>query len=904
MLCLDLRRFFLFSFLCMIFISSIFSLEANNGDGNLLKRTSDEMCHSCHKTDLNSPSDPDSIKTHNSIITGSSKWGSAWGVKGGKFGEFTCTTCHTAHDTRNIMLIKETLRAPNYPIDDFPGNTVDFRVFSGDIGTVGVMGDDSDGHESSTRICEVCHSQNKYHNYNTINNTDDLNHNNATNCTFCHPHTVGFKSTCNACHNSPPSTGKHGLHFALGSTSYGSTEIQSTATAYSFNCGICHSGTHQNTSNNPHTVEVNFAGIAIQDPYNQNPATYSPATYSVDDPKTGWTFNYSDGTCSNLYCHGNYPGSGKNASPSFETGSAPCGSCHGASNNPYYPTLINHVPLSGSHEIHVLTDRYFYQCILCHKDIVDGSYLSGYFIADKSKHVNGVVDLKFDLSDSRILLNSTYSIPTGTKMPSDGSSTRPYGFCSNIYCHSIAQTSTGGSLTGQPGEYKETPIWGDSSSWRICEICHNGGHGLAPINSGSHGRHLDYYFNLGSPNAATSCTICHKWNVDAPYGDCYQCHNNSNTHNLHVNHKVNVIFDPYWGNNATYTGTPDPGDGFGQCYSTYCHSNGTGGTKNSGETRPVSDNASPVWGYGSHLICNGCHGYPPNYPNGSPKANSHSYHSFTCWNCHRRTGSFSDNTVNTEYHVNGIYDVVPATDDTGIYFSYQYFPDGGTCTNVSCHGNRKWDGTYPLTSRLYFKSNEDENIIYEPAPNSYLASSGTYYGTTTYSTGITGSPGRRYMSPDIGYREESITQNLSLSEGYYRVAQFVSPRFAKSYYFPSGSPFYLYLRNVKSVSGNDAYVRYTLYQWNANDTEGTNFRTIVQDSANISIIAQNVTIPFYSNAPVTFSFGDRLICEIEFYGNAFLVAGSVTHYWGNSNSNAGLGLPMPVSFMPERMTYP
>ncbi len=130
------------------------SLAVADEDGNLLKRSEEETCHACHKTDSNSPSDPDAIKTHNSINTGSTKWGGNWGVAGGKYGAIVCTTCHTAHDTSNIYLIRETITTPdgsNFNWGSTNSVSVDFRSKSGSAGQAGTMGDDTVSHDPSSR---------------------------------------------------------------------------------------------------------------------------------------------------------------------------------------------------------------------------------------------------------------------------------------------------------------------------------------------------------------------------------------------------------------------------------------------------------------------------------------------------------------------------------------------------------------------------------------------------------------------------------------------------------------------------------------------------------------------------------------------------------------------------------
>lgn len=626
-------------------------LTAKTGTGMLLARdASNQLCMDCHN-----------LKNHSSQTT-DTKYGN-W--------QTVCLDCHTSHNTTNIHLIKKTITTPN------SGNkTVRFYNTAGDAVNSYA---DSVAASGTTGVCQVCHTQTQglggIVRWRNAGNADSSHYQTPATqkCTSCHSHAQGFRGSCDACHNSPPTTGKHSTHFGTGTASYGDTSLQSNAAAYSFNCGTCHQGTHINTgdqSNNPHPVETLFAGIAIQDLKNPGPA-YTASAPAVDDPGKGWTFNYSDGTCANTYCHGNYPGSGKITSLTFNTGTAPCSSCHEASNTT--------TPNSGSHARHAGSSYYTnYNCSLCHKDLVAGSGPSSYTLADKSKHVNGYVDWKLDTADSRISTSSTYSIPTGTAMPSDGTVPRAYGTCSSLYCHSIAQTSTGGPLTGLAGEY-QTPTWGvpfDRTTRFVCDKCH-----LRNPLSGSHPIHSGY----ASGQYQIHCNMCHYNNSGA--STCNPCHlgHTSEMYSpntpLHVNREANVsILGSYGGSSgAVYNGSLPVGDGFSNCSNVYCHSNGT-----SVSTGIIPANTSPNWGSGT-MACNGCHSYPPAYPNGNPKANSHSQHSvYTCNQCHYTTTNNGTAISNNAVHSNKSYNVDPGS---GTSFIYSFNVPGGTCSTISCHGN-------------------------------------------------------------------------------------------------------------------------------------------------------------------------------------------------------------------------
>ena len=396
-------------------------------------------------------------------------------------------------------------------------------------------------------ICQVCHTQ-------TLHWRADgtlADHYNSQDCATCHKHEEGFKVSCDVCHLAPPTTGKHTAHFDAGLADYGSTTIQSTPAAYGFSCGICHDGTHLNTTANPRSVEVVFAGVARQD--GATGASYAPSTFSLDDPGRGYSFNYSNGSCSNVYCHGNYPGSGKNASVTFGTGTAPCGSCHNASNTA--------PPASGSHVAHASNMRYNLSCSLCHAGEISGVGSASYTIADKQKHVSGNVDWAFDTGDTRVSLSSGYSIPSGTAMPSNGTVPRPYGTCSTTYCHSDGTSVA--ALNLQPNV---SPVWGSGSLG--CTACH----GMPPA------------YPNGSPkanghtaHADNACSTCHA--VTTSDGITITSFAN------HVNRTYDVNPDVASGATFTYTF----GATGGSCTNISCHGGNTA-----------------TWG-GPPLKCSNCH---------------------------------------------------------------------------------------------------------------------------------------------------------------------------------------------------------------------------------------------------------------------------------------------------------
>ncbi|MBI5848688.1 MAG: CxxxxCH/CxxCH domain-containing protein [Nitrospirae bacterium] len=623
----------------------------------------------------------DNTMLHNSNrFPNTTKWSGVWGTQGtGQYGQIVCATCHT-RTTANIKRVKDTvIVAPDTPAHSFPAQAGGLGPdFLSTIAPRG-FGDDTGGHAVSQKICEVCHSQNKYHNYNTANNTGDLSHNNNTDCIVCHKHMSGFASSCSDCHGNPPVVNSHsgpdGLAYtpATGSVTAGAHNVHTAKSVACRNCHYSSAGTGATHRDSAITLGFYlFGGIYQGGAYNgQTTAIYnatstSPATVVT---KTGAK------TCSNIYCHGNYPGSGRNATPVWD-GTVICGSCHNASNTTD--------PGTGKHGKHASSDYYEFKCTLCHKDIVGGTSPAGYTITDQSRHVNGYVDYKFDTTDPRVG-GGAYSIATGTAAPTNGTTPRAFGSCNTIYCHSNVQPEGG---VGGPSSYSN-PSWA-STGTAACGSCHAGGHG-ALIGTGSHSAHLAYAFTTSD---TYKCAICHSWDQSQSLS-CSSCHNFYAVpeYAKHANYKIEVVFDPAFNSSASYGKSPSftPGTGYSNCFNTYCHSNGT-----SVSTSVIPSNASPNWGSVA-LTCAACHGYPPSYAQDEPKSNSHAAHlSFnpTCNLCHYPTTTNGSTITSTVNHVNGTYNVAPDTSavfswggvsPVNVNFTYAYDTSGGRCSNISCH---------------------------------------------------------------------------------------------------------------------------------------------------------------------------------------------------------------------------
>jgi predicted CxxxxCH...CXXCH cytochrome family protein len=139
-------------------------------------------------------------------------------------------------------------------------------------------------------------------------------------CDMCHTasqHVAGWKG-CSTCHDTPPQTGAHLVHYnsngeLLTTMVYGDTTIESTADAYKFGCGNCHPLSNVYHQNGTLDVELYNPASPAGSLKAKNPPTaaYTPGSNPTSYVKSlypdgTYTFTYSDGTCSDVYCHSGY----------------------------------------------------------------------------------------------------------------------------------------------------------------------------------------------------------------------------------------------------------------------------------------------------------------------------------------------------------------------------------------------------------------------------------------------------------------------------------------------------------------------------------------------------------------------------------------------------------------------
>ncbi len=257
-----------------------------------------------------------------------------------------------------------------------------------------------------------------------------------------------------------------------------------------------------------------------------------------------------------------------------------------------------------------------------------------------------------------------------------------------------------GTVTGATGVGTVTPsdttsatltiIAGPVSTITLCGGCHGHPAGPNALTDNASGRSGGTFQGSHSKHVSVAA-------------DCAKCHGTAPTADNHSNGTIDipnplrgVTGESYGQASHAVSNAPT----FSSC-TTYCHSQGTSKTSNSGETRTASISTpltTMTWGTANASGCAGCHGNPPNYTSGATtwgaaKANSHqaTTHSATaCTVCH---SSVTGPTTVTTGHADGLYTVGNAN------ITYTYAVTGGTCvgnaSSTGCHlsGSATWGTT-------------------------------------------------------------------------------------------------------------------------------------------------------------------------------------------------------------------
>jgi predicted CxxxxCH...CXXCH cytochrome family protein len=583
---------------------------------------------------------------------------SASGVNGGQF----CWDCHDPHgDTASQILMVQKRPAKTtdgtYGIPaTTPGTDVNFINNSLATGAGGFAKTSAQG-TPEEGLCNTCHTYSasapKMEHYYSAGSdgASDGEHNSGTLCTTCHTHSNDTTNNgsafagagCTGCHNGPPAVGAHPTHVTAEPSSYGDYTNGSNASQYEYGCGKCHDGTgHPNQDNGSGTNGdpwiTNVVFDQTTDPEMSGLAVFTRGTEQGPEqgPNNEW-FSYTNGTCSNVYCHGDFTG-GNNATPTW-TGAAACGTCHNAS--------AATPPSGGAHAEHVGSGagEYQFACYLCHEATVDATPS----ISNKSKHVDGAATWDLDITNSRVGASATYS---GTEAGAKNPPSATYGSCLSVTCH----TSDG--VSGAPNVVAG---WGDGTQG--CAYCHNSGSAMA---TSAHNEHVNQAAYLGDN---FGCVDCHSGTVS---GDT-----TVSSPSTHID--MDGTADVAGTNVGTYSA--------GSCTTSYCHSSGQ-------ETTAYEDPGT--WSAGTLANdCKGCHGTTsstsgePDYSNGGAgtnTANSHAKHdrasTTDCNKCHDLVVNGSGNLFSGSEHLNG------AANASGAAIG-SYNASTETCSTVTCHTDGK-----------------------------------------------------------------------------------------------------------------------------------------------------------------------------------------------------------------------
>lgn len=464
------------------------------------------------------------------------------------------------------------------------------------------------------------------------------------------PGTLG----CTGCHGSNGTlvTGSHGGHL-------------SADVASNLNCVECHSATVNGAGavisvadHADRFVTVKFASstTAVNGTYNGQAAS------TVAAQKTPGT---AVGSCANVYCHSDgtkaaAPLVGKSPTPAWGGTAMNCTSCHGGGLGSAAFKSIS----TGRHAKHVLgTYKYNYSCATCHSATAVGSDA----IADRNKHVDSKIDVSFSgvakAGNANALFTATGHAPGQTGTVNDS--------CSNVYCHSNAQT---GGQTGTAFRFRNltgSKRFNQTVAVSLgCSGCHTTGSTTTGewTLSGKHLAHVS-----ATVNPAIGKVLA-----------CNDCHASGGTNFSRAKHSDGFI--NYSGIMAGKQSTLDLAGGV--CSTAYCHSNGKGAFKSM---------ATNNWFSSATLDCKGCHGSEtapafaskagePNYTTG----NSHEKHvsvAADCYTCHRTTTTATGALFATTTHVNKAINVnIPKLAGFN-NLSGVYNTTAKTCSATYCHSN-------------------------------------------------------------------------------------------------------------------------------------------------------------------------------------------------------------------------
>ncbi len=336
-------------------------------------------------------------------------------------------------------------------------------------------------------------------------------------CQSCHtnPHGGGWQG-CQICHQSPPATGSHAIHYGVANDpnlAYGDVSVTSTIDAYKFGCGNCHpldQGKHMDgsvevelydTASPPGSIKARNPATALYDGVQHKcsdvychsgpTVTSGPVGAALTSPPDpvppGYTLNGTfvmDPTCSSL-TYAPYTvtrGRAYATTPAWGTSGTfgQCTECH-----PFPLTTRDPDVKAGVGDGHQWIDEYGYpnlhaynmsysplRCRVCHYATVTAAGTTHYSgqsgdpivydpipLATRVTHVNGSIDVAFDTVDP-VVYRRTYSLAGASYNPATKT-------CSGVACHVMT--------SGVSRRWQSQPQWGTPYRWwedAECDLCH------------------------------------------------------------------------------------------------------------------------------------------------------------------------------------------------------------------------------------------------------------------------------------------------------------------------------------------------------------------------------------------------------------------------------------------------
>jgi len=379
-----------------------------------------------------------------------------------------CAVCH--YDYAKMMNVTSTARwtfaHTNAVLDIYTSNHVPNNIFTTPYDK-GIKGGYYKGYRGGSLI------------YNE--NTPGAN--NVCAATYCHgagdsPVWGTGTAACGSCHAIPPTAGRHSTH----NNGYVGYKNNSNTTTYDFGCYKCHSDTANHASGPVTTTRaalVNFDNLST--PQNAS------GIYAQGAPAgTDGTFNWTNGSCTQLYCHSNGAGVNVNNPTWNATPGTTCTGCH--NNN---KAATPYIMATGKHTAHVNNvdaNLAAFSCVKCHNATVSDDRT----ISDKTMHVNGTPNVVFDSLNPA----ASYSSPD----------------CSNVYCHS----------SGQATPNYRSVSW-STGTITTCNVCHGADNFYVDVNgspdyeniSTADRNSFNGHYVSGHVSSASDCIKCHNATVDS-----------------------------------------------------------------------------------------------------------------------------------------------------------------------------------------------------------------------------------------------------------------------------------------------------------------------------------------------------------------------------------------------------